>query len=542
MITINRPGTVSLTPTRLILLLAIFLVITGNWAFFDRVLNIYPWNVDNAGFLISLVIILCCVLVLLAVIFSMLLPVRVVASMLILMAAMVGYFSDQLGIVIDSGMIRNILETDTAEAADLISYGLALRLLLLGIVPVALIWWLPFRKSGTLRELRYKAQTAAAAIVIIAIGLFPLGDHYASFLREHKPVRFYANPVFPIYSISKYTGQALAGPEAHAFMTLANYAQRTPVDTHRELVILVIGETARSDHFSLNGYQRNTNPRLSMEKRLISYSDISSCGTSTATSVPCMFAYAGRQDFDLDSSGYTENILDILKRAGVEVLWRDNNSDSKGVATRVNYQDFKSPGVNTDCDVECRDLGMLDGLQEYIDAQQGEILIVLHQMGSHGPAYFNRYPKAFEKFTPACQSIELSKCSNDEIINAYDNSILYTDYFLSKVIELLKHNTPRFETAMFYVSDHGESLGESGVYLHGMPYLFAPDEQIKVPIMVWVGDSSDIDYEKSLVQKTVPNSHDALFGALLSSFEIETDLTHPGNQPLVYLKDDFDVR
>jgi len=539
---IERPPAAKLTPTRLMILVAVFLLLTANWTFLERVSNLYPWNVDNAGFLLSTGIILCCLLVLIEVIFSLLLPVRVVASLLILLSAVVGYFSDQLGIVLDASMIRNILETDVNEAADLISYGLALRLLLLGMAPVALIWWLPIRKASTLLELRYKTQTAAGAIALVAICVLPFGDHYASFLREHKPVRYYTNPVFPVYSLGKYLGQTLTGSEAHAFVALAKHAQRQPADTRRELVILVIGETARADHFSLNGYHRNTNPRLSMENSLISYSDISSCGTSTATSVPCMFAYAGRKDFDLDSSSYTENVLDILKRSGVDILWRDNNSDSKGVATRVNYQDFKSPGVNTACDVECRDIGMLDGLQEYIDAQQRTVLIVLHQMGSHGPAYFKRYPKAFETFQPACQSPELSKCSRDEIVNAYDNTILYTDYFLSKVIELLKHNTPRFETAMFYVSDHGESLGESGIYLHGLPYMFAPDAQKKVPIITWIGDSSNIDYESSLTQKDVPNSHDALFGALLSAFEIQTDLNLPEQQTLVYLKDNYEGR
>lgn len=541
MIIINRLQRTGLTPTGLILLVAVFLVLTGNWTFFDRVLNIYPWGISNSGFLLSLAITLCCLLVLLEVILSLLIPVRIVASLLILLAAMVGYFSDQLGIVIDTGIIRNILETDMAETSDLINSGFALRLLLLGMVPVALIWWLPLYKSDTPRELRYKAQTAAGAIAIIVVCALPFGGHYASFLREHKPVRYYTNPVFPIYSFSKYITHALTGDKAHAFVTLAKHAQRPATDTHRELVILVIGETARADHFSLNGYQRNTNPRLSMEKRLISYSDITSCGTSTATSVPCMFAFAGHDNFDLDTSSYTENILDILKRSGVEILWRDNNSDSKGVATRVSYQDYKSSSVNTVCDVECRDAGMLEGLQEYIDTQSGEILIVLHQMGSHGPAYFNRYPKVFEKFKPACQSPELSKCTTEEIVNAYDNTLLYTDYFLSKVIELLERNTPKFETAMFYVSDHGESLGESGIYLHGMPFMFAPNEQIKVPVITWIGESSDIDYEKSLAQKDIPNSHDALFSALLSAFEIETDLSPPGQHPLVYLKGNDDT-
>jgi lipid A ethanolaminephosphotransferase len=309
-------------------------------------------------------------------------------------------------------------------------------------------------------------------------------------------------------------------------------------DAHAELVILVVGETARADHFSLNGYQRNTNPRLSVEANLISFSNIHSCGTSTAISVPCMFSYSAHDGFDVKSARNTENGLDLLQKAGVNVLWRDNNSDSKGVADRVPFQNFRSAPLNPACDEECRDIGMLDGLQAYIDGKSGDILIVLHQMGSHGPAYHRRYPAEFEKFTPACQSNELADCTQDEIINAYDNTILYTDYFLSQVIALLKANSPKYEAAMFYVSDHGESLGESGIYLHGMPYSFAPEAQTHVPVIAWIGPSSDIDYAQSLALRDQANSHDVVFDTLLAVFEVTTELLPAAEVKLVVLEDE----
>jgi lipid A ethanolaminephosphotransferase len=221
---------------------------------------------------------------------------------------------------------------------------------------------------------------------------------------------------------------------------------------------------------------------------------------------------------------HTENALDLLQRAGVNVLWRDNNSNSKGVADRVRFEDFRSSDMNPVCDEECRDIGMLDGLQDYIDAHSGDILIVLHQMGNHGPAYFKRYPPEFERFKPACHSAELSECSNDEISNAYDNAILYTDFFLAEVIDLLKANTPAFETSMMYVSDHGESLGEDGLYLHGMPYLLAPPEQTDVPVILWLGQSSSIDLDSVLGGQHMAYTHDAVFQSLLSLFEVQTDL------------------
>jgi lipid A ethanolaminephosphotransferase len=259
--------------------------------------------------------------------------------------------------------------------------------------------------------------------------------------------------------------------------------------------------------------------------------------------VPCLFSFDGRADFDIASARRTENVLDVLAKAGVNVLWRDNNSDSKGVAERVQYEDYRSNVLNPDCDVECRDVGMLSGLQDYIDSHEGDILIVLHQMGSHGPAYSRRYPPEFEEFRPACHTRELSECTREEITNAYDNSLLYTDYFVSKVIELLKENTPNYETAMFYVGDHGESLGENGLYLHGMPYMFAPAAQTHVPLIAWIGRTSDIDYAHTLTLRDVTTSHDSFSSSLLEAFEVDAEyFEKPGPVArLIYMKQGDDA-
>jgi lipid A ethanolaminephosphotransferase len=296
---------------------------------------------------------------------------------------------------------------------------------------------------------------------------------------------------------------------------------------------MVVGETARADRFSLNGYERRTNPLLA-RLGVISFTDFSSCGTSTAISVPCMFDIHERENFSSSESAATENALDVLRHAGVTVLWRDNNSNSKGVADRIAIEDFHSPETNPVCDTECRDVGMLSGLREYIDRQQsGDILIVLHQMGSHGPAYFKRYPDEFHVFVPTCDTKQLDDCSESEIGNAYDNSILYTDYFLSQVIELLRSYDDRFETVMLYASDHGESLGESGIYLHGLPYWLAPDAQTRVPVILWFGRNyHDVDVAAMRQLRDEPLSHDNLFHTLLGLFEIDSGV-YDGNLDLL---------
>ena len=515
---------IALSSTQLIWLAAVFLVLTCNATFFRQLMDVYPWGASNAGFLFSVAVLLGSLLALLMTLLSTLMPARIVVSVFVLVAAGISFFTDQFGTVIDTTMIQNVMETDASEAGDLLSTGLLLRLFVLGVLPVAALWRIELRQASRVRELGYSARSVIATVAVVAACLFAFSDIYAGFFRQHKTLRYYTNPSYALYSIGQMLSDTGSAGASGPPVMVAPDAHISSASHGHELIIMVVGETARRDRFSLNGYARNTNPELARESNLISYSNITSCGTSTAVAVPCMFSGLGSDKFSIKSASGSENILDVLDRVGVSVLWRDNNSSSKGVADRVVYQDFKSPEVNPVCDIECRDVGMLDGLQDYIDAQSGDILIVLHQMGNHGPAYFKRYPPEFERFTPACHSEELSDCSEAEIGNAYDNAILYTDYFLAKVITLLKTNTPRYETAMLYVSDHGESLGENGLYLHGLPKLLAPAEQTDVPVIAWIGESSDADLASSLKLKDAVNSHDAVFQSLLALFEVETDL------------------
>jgi len=335
----------------------------------------------------------------------------------------------------------------------------------------------------------------------------------------------YTNPTFYLYSTGKFVYDTFYKRENTLKPLGRDAKQVKTAQERRRLVFMVVGEAARANRFSLNGYERQTNPLLSKEN-IINLSHVSSCGTSTAISVPCMFSHLERRNYNDATAKNTENVIDIVHHAGVSVLWRDNNSDSKGVAIRVPYEDFRSPQKNTLCDEECRDEGMLVGLQEYINAQKGDILIVLHQMGNHGPAYYKRYPKAFETFTPTCKTNQVEQCTPEEIGNAYDNAIVYTDYFLSKTIALLKENETAFETALVYMADHGESLGEKGLYLHGIPYFMAPREQTHVGALLWFGKGFETREEVQKLRTNAENaySHDNLFHTLLGLMRIETSV------------------
>jgi lipid A ethanolaminephosphotransferase len=291
-------------------------------------------------------------------------------------------------------------------------------------------------------------------------------------------------------------------------------------------MFLVIGETARANNFQLGDYSRATNPELAKLQDLYYFNNVSSCGTSTAISLPCMFSPLTRANFNVSAAAETSNLLDALVKAGVTVEWRDNNSGSKGVSTRVKTISYDAHADTALCNEEsCYDEIMLKGLDQTLASIRDDAVIVFHQIGSHGPAYSKRYPPEFELFKPVCRSNQLNQCSEELIRNAYDNSIAYTDHNLARQIAILKSVSDRFDTSLIYVSDHGESLGEKGLYLHGAPYVFAPDEQTKVPFVLWMSDGYrqrfSIDDNCLRSQLAKPFSHDNLYHTVLGAMTVK---------------------
>lgn len=528
------------TQINLTLIISLFFTLFYNVAFYKRALTVYPPNGHNILFLISLVCVLFLTINLLLTI--LIFPLNVITKfskrnvvnktfyfVVFFLSMLAAYVMSSYGTIIDDTMFLNIVKTDIQESKDLLSFTLFLYFIFLFCLPCFLIFKARVVYKTFLVDLLGRLKIVGVSLVVIFLLLFSFGKFYASFFREQKPLRYYTNPTYWVYSLGKFSGGFFSNPNK-ALAELGRNSRIPEGDKDRELIILVVGETARRDRFSLNGYKKETNPLLKKEN-VISFTNVTSCGTSTAISVPCMFSHFGRSDFSADEANSTENLLDVLSHTkDVDILWRDNNSNSKGVADRVKYEDYKSSTVNTICDPECRDVGMLVGLQNFIDkSNHKDIVIVLHQMGNHGPAYYKRYPKEFEVFNPVCKTNELEKCTNEEINNAYDNAILYTDFFLSQVIGLLKHNSSKFNTAMMYVSDHGESLGENGVYLHGLPYMMAPKEQKEIALIMWFGGKMEKETDYVALRKTVnmPFSHDNFFHTVLGMVEIDSSVYKP---------------
>lgn len=519
------------TQTKTILMVVVFIMLSGNFSLFHGILNIYPLTLHNLPFLISLALFFTSLTTIFFLIISHGKWTRWILAIFLLIASQSAYYMDHLGVIIDTVMIDNIIQTSGSEFSSLVTFTLIVRTLILGVIPALLVLKYCPEPLSFKDEMKSRLRAILLFVLAIVVMVIPFTADYTSFIREHKTVRFYSNPTYSVYSAIKYSTQQ-SSISVHNLPLLKNAEDAVLLDpstSKKELIIMVVGETARADRFSLNGYHRDTNPELSKQD-IVSFSNVSSCGTSTSVSVPCMFSSLGRAKYDKEQALDQENALDVLAKHGIAVLWRDNNSDSKGVATRIKYEDFKTPTLNPICKGECRDIGMLKGLDKYIAKNKNkDMMIVLHQMGNHGPEYYRRYPKEFERFKPACQTGELRDCTQEEVDNAYDNAILYTDHFLSEVINFLKKYDEKYEVAMLYVADHGESLGEHGIYLHAAPYMIAPKEQTHVPVIAWTGKYFDYNLQDIKPYKDTAISHDDLFCTLLIAYELESKMCQGKN-------------
>lgn len=463
---------------------------------------------------------------------------RPAATVLALVSALNTHFMHQYGAVIDPGMLANVVQTDVREVRDLLSWSLPVTVLLVAGPPLWWIWRRPLASRGWLPQSARNAVGALAALGLVVVAILLTYQDLASLMRNDKSLRYMINPLNAVYAATRLAADQLPRqvralqPVAEDARLGASYAgqQRPP------LLLLVVGETARASNFGLNGYARPTTPALARwqaEEGLVNFGQVQSCGTNTQVSVPCLFSPLTRAQGG-DRAAEHENLLDVLQRAGLAVLWIDNQAGCKGVCARVPHAstlDLRSPGL---CDGgECFDEIMLQGLDERVAALDPQrrargVVLVMHQMGSHGPAYFKRAPPDRKPFVPECASNTLSDCAPGELVNAYDNTIAYTDHFLDAALQWLKRRatTGAGDTGLIYVSDHGESLGESGLYLHGMAWAIAPREQTHVPMVAWFSEGlrerMGLRNDCLRSRASEPISHDHFFHTVIGLMDIAT--------------------
>jgi lipid A ethanolaminephosphotransferase len=450
------------------------------------------------------------------------------AAVLLLVSAAAAYFMGQYGTGVDAGMLRNVLETNSAEVRDLISPALLGYLLLAGALPAALLARAEIAYRPLRRELVIKTIGGLLSLAIIALATLPFTAAFISVFRENRRLLSFLSPLNSIRAVYNHVEELAQAKRSGLVPVAADAHKLGRPSGQRSLTVIVVGETARAANFSLNGYPRPTNPRLAARPDIINFSQAYSCGTDTANSLPCMFSNLGRSKFSIGQADGQENLLDVVQRAGVSVLWRENQAGCKGVCARVPTEVLVNTKLPKFYEVaDALDDRLLQDLPGKIAALDRDGLFVLHMMGSHGPAYYKRYAKDFERFTPACNEAQFSRCTTQEIINAYDNSILYTDHILGELIELLAQaDRQGVATAMIYVSDHGESLGERGLWLHAMPYAIAPDVQTHIPMLVWLSPRyaqvSGVNVGCVAARKDQRVSHDNFFHSVLGLLDIRT--------------------
>lgn len=540
------PGLRQIKPislARFNLLLAIWLGLVLNFAFYQKIHQLTPYTNLKADALLAATVLVVIGL------YNLVLQwlnwkwnAKILASVLIILGGFSAYFVNSLGVVITPDQIQNMLQTDAREVRDLWSIRLVIWTLVFVIFPLCIVWMLNIQPASFGRQLLHKSLSSLLSAVLILGLLFCFYVDYAAIFREHRDLKGMISPQNSIAStVSYYKKKA---PKANLplipYGEDAHLLQQAQIQKQPKLMVLVVGETARAESFALNGYARNTNPELS-KLPIINFNQVSSCGTATAVSVPCMFSGMTRQNYNEQLASHREGLLDIAQRAGYQVTWIDNNSGCKGACDRVQKYQIPAQLKQRWCDAggECFDEILVDSLKDYLahlDKNNSKPqLIVLHQMGSHGPAYFKRSKAPYQPFQPTCNTNAIQGCSTEELKNSYDNSIVYTDHVLAEIIETLKQQT-QYQTGFWYLSDHGESTGEHGLYLHGAPYSMAPTQQTHIPMLMWFSDTwqqyNALQLNCLKTQTGQAHSHDHLFPSLLSMLDIKTQVIEAKNDML----------
>lgn len=469
-----------------------------------------------------------------AILFSLLIwrwNAKVVLTALFITTAFATHYMNSYNVYLDADMLRNVLATDHKESRELMTPALLLPLIGYGLLPTLLLWRVRLRERSWTRTLSWRVAFLLAVIVAGGAGTMLSFQNISVLMRNHREVRYLATPVN--YIIALKQNLASSSPmQKQPKLPLGTDAKALPraAGSKPRLLVLVVGETVRAQNWGLNGYARQTTPELA-QTGVINFPDMHSCGTSTEVSLPCMFSPFGRHDYDEKKIRAHQSLLHVLEHAGIATLWRDNQSGCKGVCEGLDIQrldDATTPGLCADG--RCMDEILLENLAAQVRTKPGDRVVVLHQLGNHGPSYFQRYPAQFRRFAPTCDTADLGKCSREDIVNSYDNAIRYTDHFLTRTIAALR-GLDDYDTAMIYLSDHGESLGEKGLYLHGVPYAIAPEEQTRVPMVMWFspGFAADRGLDMSCVRQRAAQrtDQDNLFPSVLGLMQVQTSVYDP---------------
>ncbi len=509
-------------------------------AYFGTVMN-YPVlktifhlsaDVSNPLFAYTAPLLLTCAFIIIFSAFAWPYFFKPIMTFVVLTSAGALYAQVNFDTLFDTTMMESIFETNSSEVSFYLNISTALYVVVFGVIPCLFLWMVRIVPRRTLLG----AIGARISILVIALaGIALIGatsyKDYASVGRNNHYLNKMINPAH-IFNGAKYLKKTYF-TEKLVYQEQGKDAQVPAVSNGKPtLMVVVLGETARAMNFAYNGYNRNTNP-YTKDMGLIAFQDVSSCGTYTALSVPCMFSNMTRDTYNKPRAAAQDNALNVLQHAGVDVLWIDNDGGDKGVADKLPYISIDASLKNNDCNGStCFDVAMMTDAKKFIDDGSHNKLLVLHTIGSHGPTYWQRYPDAQAPFQPACNRSDIENCDDQQIVNVYDNTLVYTDYVLAQVINELKSVSNDYNVMLTYISDHGESLGESGLYLHGTPYAIAPKEQTHVPWLLWMPEeyAQQKHLDKTCLEQEAQSnsvSHDNLFHSLLGLYGVRSQVRDP---------------
>ena len=412
------------------------------------------------------------------------------------------YFISAYNVLIDRDMMGNFYNTQFSEASSFLSWKMAMYIVLMGVLPAVAIV-LKKINYGSLKRLGANVGIALASILLIVgcnMKNFTWIDSNAPVLGSRLMPWSYIINSFRYYSHWKRINQ-----------------KETPLpdatfDESRDVVVLVIGESARSQNFSLYGYERETNPLMKSDSVKVLKAKASD--TYTTAAVKAILQHQR-------SRTLYEILPNYLYRNGVDVIWRRSNWGTPPLHVEKQYTKKQLQEKYPEYDATYDGI-LLAGLQEEIlQSTADKVFVGIHTYTSHGPSYFSNTPAEFKKFLPECTTVEMSQADQQELINAYDNTIIYTDYLIHSIIETLR-SIPDRRSCVIFISDHGESLGENNLYMHGVPLSMAPQEQTDIPFIVWTSDK-DVN-----IKDLEEAGHHNIYHSTLRFLGAETEVYDPG--------------
>lgn len=445
---------------------------------------------------------------------------KVVLILFLLFCCISAFFIDTLHIGITPDIIQSVFNTHFSEVKGFLNLNLFSTIFLYAILPSIFIYFYPIKYTPLFwRSICKIFFISLYALTSLSLWSFVIGKDLIYLLTTQHRFQYTIVPISPIRS----TIMMLHDQKQKLSMPYKQIALDATMNNikRKKILVLVIGESLRSSQ--LHQYPRELMPKTKSHSQLVNFSNFSSCGVITAISVPCMLTHYTHETYtNRYLSNFTDNILDITQRVGVKTYWLDSNSGSAqncigGVCNRMSnvyyFDDLDEVMFNT-----------FNTLTQNLNTHENYFFL-LHTLGSHGPDYFRRYPQEFEIFQPICKEKNPNLCTSEELINAYDNSVLYTDSLLHLAISRLEQLQGEFDVSLWYISDHGESLGELGNYMHGgLPYALAPKNQTQVVALAWFGKNLRDEYKNFKIKENSPLSQDYIFHSVLGFFKIKTNI------------------